>query len=92
MVEFDATSGPRSGAGDMTATQQRRLQSSIVLVLDESAQERHYVSTNMQNGVETQTPSSSEGLLSKTDINLLLSMFGKGALISLLCSTDTFKS
>lgn len=76
MVEFDAAPGPRSG--DMTATQQQRLQSSIVLVLDDSAQERHYSSTNMQNGVETQS-SSPEGLLSREDIDLLLTMFGKGA-------------
>jgi hypothetical protein len=78
MVEFDAAPGARSGVGDMTATQQQRLQSSIVLVLDDAAQDRHYSSTNMQNGVETQS-SSPEGLLSREDIDLLLTMFGKGA-------------
>jgi hypothetical protein len=83
MVEFDAAPGPRSGDGDITATQQRRLQSSIVLVLDEVAQERHYVATSMQNGIENQSSSSPEGLLSKLDIDLLLSMFGKGVNIFL---------
>jgi len=81
MVEADAASVPRPGAGNMTTTttqQRRRLQSSIVLVLDESVQERDYVSSSMQNGVDSQS-SSPEGMLSRVDIDLLLTMFGKGA-------------
>jgi len=91
MVEFDGCldndgNAPNShtGAGmDVLAHAQQRLQSSIVLVLDESCQDQLYANPRLQNGIEGLHPSSAssppEGILSKSDIDILLTTFDKGA-------------
>ena len=88
MVEFDGrlhndNNPPISNTGgsmDGMTHAPRRLQSSIVLVLDESCQDRHYANPRMQNGVEGLHQSSPpDGMLSKSDIDILLTMFDKGA-------------
>jgi hypothetical protein len=54
---------------------------SLVVILDESCSERHYHRKSHANGIHPPPPQidgECEGILSKDDIELLLSMFDTG--------------
>jgi len=55
-------------------------QQSLVLVLDESCHERRYTKTKLHNGIHQspQITDTVEGILSKNDIDMLLTMFDSG--------------
>jgi len=63
-------------SSDTLMTQQQ----SLVLVLDESCHERRYTKTKLQNGIHQspQITDTVEGILSKNDIDMLLTMFDSG--------------
>ena len=66
-------------SSDTLMTQQQQ-QQSLVLVLDESCHERRYTKTKLHNGIH-QSPQMTDtvkGILSKNDIDMLLTMFDSG--------------
>ena len=65
-------------SSDTLMTQQQ--QQSLVLVLDESCHERRYTKTKLHNGIHQspQITDTVEGILSKNDIDMLLTMFDTG--------------
>jgi len=86
MVVADVTRDGYVDKKDRIMTQPQ--QSTMVVVLDETCHDRQFSKPTLQNGVETQSRlhDKIEGILSKDDIDMLLTMFDTGS--DILISRD----
>lgn len=66
--------------GDTSSDDTAMTHHSLVLVLDDTCHERRYTKTKLHNGIHhsPQTTDTVEGILSKNDIDMLLTVFDTG--------------
>jgi hypothetical protein len=86
MVVADVTRDVYIDKKDRVMT--RPQQSTMVVVLDETCHDRQFSKPTLQNGVEAQSRRHDkvDGILSKDDIDMLLTMFDTGS--DILLSRD----